>query len=137
VSERYTIRKGCGYGADWRLLEDGRQISAFDSKEDAERIAAALNAQAGWLEQHARDGAELRRLCEARDQYKNEVTRLEVCLTEAVDNVVALRAELQNIADAKPHTWDAEVRDQFQEWAQSRARAALAALASAKEKDRG
>ena len=91
-------------------------------------INEALNAQAGWLEQHARDSAELRRLCEARDQYKNEVTRLKACLTEAVDNVVSLRAELQNIADAKPNTWDAEVRDQFREWAQSRARAALAAI---------
>lgn len=37
-----------------------------------------------------------------------------------------LFAELQNIANAKPETWDEEVRDQFREWAQSRARAAIA-----------
>lgn len=37
-----------------------------------------------------------------------------------------LLAELQNIANAKPETWDEETRDQFREWAQSRARAAIA-----------
>jgi len=130
VSEHYVINFEPGlWGVCYRDAK-GRLLTIAEcfEVETAERIATALNAQAGWLEQHARDGAELRRLCEARDQYKNEVTRLEVCLTEAVDNVVALRAELQNIADAKPHTWDAEVRDQFKEWAQSRARAALAAV---------
>jgi len=35
-----------------------------------------------------------------------------------------LRAELSNIATAKPHEWD-EMSDQFQSWAQNRARAAL------------
>ena len=39
----------------------------------------------------------------------------------------ALRAELQNIVNADPRTWQPDVRDQFQQWAQSRARAALAA----------
>lgn len=33
--------------------------------------------------------------------------------------------ELRNIADADPSKWDAEVHDQFQQWAQSRARAAI------------
>lgn len=37
-----------------------------------------------------------------------------------------LLQELQNIANAKPSTWDEEMRDQFQAWAQSRARAAIA-----------
>lgn len=37
-----------------------------------------------------------------------------------------LYAELQNIAHADPSTWLPETRDQFREWAQSRARAALA-----------
>ena len=37
-----------------------------------------------------------------------------------------LLAELQNIANAKPSGWDEEMRDQFREWAQSRARAAIA-----------
>lgn len=38
----------------------------------------------------------------------------------------ALLAELQNIAAADPRKWDAETRDQFQQWAQNRARAAIA-----------
>lgn len=37
-----------------------------------------------------------------------------------------LLAELQNIANANPRTWPEDVRDQFQQWAQSRARAAIA-----------
>jgi hypothetical protein len=37
-----------------------------------------------------------------------------------------LLAELQNIANANPREWDEEVRDQFQQWAQNRARAAIA-----------
>lgn len=37
-----------------------------------------------------------------------------------------LLAELQNIANANPKTWDAEVRDQFMPWAKNRARAAIA-----------
>lgn len=36
-----------------------------------------------------------------------------------------LLAELRNIADAKPWTWDENMRDQFRQWAQSRARAAI------------
>jgi hypothetical protein len=34
--------------------------------------------------------------------------------------------ELKNIANANPSKWDAEVRDQFQQWAQNRARATIA-----------
>lgn len=42
-----------------------------------------------------------------------------------------LLAELENIATADPYKWDAEVRDQFREWAQNRARAAIAAATGA------
>jgi hypothetical protein len=38
----------------------------------------------------------------------------------------ALVQELQNIADAKPSTWGDDMRDQFQPWAQNRARTAIA-----------
>ena len=38
----------------------------------------------------------------------------------------ALLAELQNIANANPRTWHEETRDQFQQWAQNRARSAIA-----------
>ena len=37
-----------------------------------------------------------------------------------------LLGELQNIANADPRKWDAEVSNQFQKWAQNRARAAIA-----------
>ena len=37
-----------------------------------------------------------------------------------------LLAELQNIANANTRTWHKETRDQFQQWAQNRARAAIA-----------
>ncbi|GAA0809213.1 hypothetical protein [Cupriavidus gilardii] len=37
-----------------------------------------------------------------------------------------LTQTLKGIAEADPRTWDPEMRDQFQQWAQSRARAALA-----------
>lgn len=36
-----------------------------------------------------------------------------------------LRAELHRIATADPRKWEVEVRDQFQQWAQNRARFAL------------
>jgi hypothetical protein len=37
-----------------------------------------------------------------------------------------LLTELRNIANADPRKWDVETRDQFQPWAQNRARAAIA-----------
>lgn len=36
-----------------------------------------------------------------------------------------LREELRLIAQAKPDEWEPDMRDQFREWAQSRARAAI------------
>jgi hypothetical protein len=36
----------------------------------------------------------------------------------------SLLAELRNIADADPSKWEPDVRDQFQQWAQNRARTA-------------
>ena len=39
--------------------------------------------------------------------------------------IIALRTELENIANAKPSEWG-DMADQFQAWAQSRARHALA-----------
>ena len=44
----------------------------------------------------------------------------------ADSGVRELRAELQNIANAVPSEWEEDMRDQFQQWAQNRARAALA-----------
>jgi hypothetical protein len=46
--------------------------------------------------------------------------------------IKVLQDELHYIAIANPKLWDEEVRDSFQQWAQSRARAALAATESMK-----
>lgn len=48
-------------------------------------------------------------------------------LTAQSGDGVALLDELRNIANAKPEQWDPEMRGQFREWAQNRARAAIAA----------
>ncbi len=45
---------------------------------------------------------------------------------EAQAEYKRLRFELENIANAKPGEWEPDMRDQFREWAQNRARQALA-----------
>lgn len=40
--------------------------------------------------------------------------------------IALLLQELRYIADARPSTWEPDVRDSFQQWAQSRARDAIA-----------
>ena len=56
--------------------------------------------------------------------------RIERAETEANAHLIAaapdLLAELRNIAEADPAKWEPDVRGQFREWAQSRARAAVA-----------
>jgi uncharacterized protein YukE len=47
---------------------------------------------------------------------------------DALEKLKVATDELQNIAQANPRKWDKEVRDQFQEWAQNRARHALASI---------
>jgi hypothetical protein len=47
----------------------------------------------------------------------------DVALMKAAPDLLA---ELRNIAYADTSKWDADMRDQFREWAQSRARAAIA-----------
>lgn len=96
-------------------------------------LQAALH-EAGDLAASSRSGpaqAESLRLIEeiavkASEHRDGRLAALERAGKAEAENA-ALRAELQNIADAKPSSWDAEVRDQFMPWAQNRARAALAA----------
>ena len=66
---------------------------------------------------------------------KNESrARLDALILEVVaerdrlrGQLAGMRAELHYIASANPAGWVSEMRDQFQLWAQNRARAALAA----------
>ena len=59
--------------------------------------------------------------CDARDAAEMfaEIIDRETGVKELVET-------LEGIANAKPSEWDESVRDQFKEWAQSRARFALA-----------
>lgn len=53
-----------------------------------------------------------------------QVKSLQMQLSDMQKERDKYRSELENIANAKPHTWGEE-SDQFQAWAQSRARHAL------------
>ncbi len=56
-------------------------------------------------------------------QWRDDKAKAEASLALAV-------AELHNIANSRPHEWPEETRNQFQPWAQSRARHAIAAVAA-------
>lgn len=56
--------------------------------------------------------------------------RAEAAIASLRQQNERLREELRAIAQANPAKWDTEFRGQFREWAQNRARHALAALAS-------
>jgi len=103
----------CGTGSTpWEAANDampGRQVAPRDDE-------AAEPKPIGWGD--VSDEDELLRVI---------AVELKRQLAEAQAEANALRGELQHIADADPSQWDEEVRDSFREWAQSRARAALAA----------
>lgn len=69
----------------------------------------------------------------AKEEYSGELAEIAegiralAALTAQSGEGVALLDELRNIANAKPEQWDPEMRGQFREWAQNRARAAIAA----------
>ena len=92
----------------------------MDKQPKALELAAVLDAPEehypGNFDTPQRANAML--LCLAQEAA-DELRRLHEVNAELVE-------ELRNIASAKPREWDAEVRDQFQQWAQNRARAAIA-----------
>lgn len=75
------------------------------------------------------DGERQRRLdFYAAHGDEDELDDMARLIAELFNNAPALIAAyetLHGIANANPADWDEEVRDQFQEWAQSRARAAM------------
>ena len=61
---------------------------------------------------------------------QNAATRKEIeRRAEVYDDLIR---ELEIIADADPAKWDEDMRGQFREWAQNRARAAIAAATEAR-----
>lgn len=64
-----------------------------------------------------------------RDEIRSALAQLDEALelhaSVEKDRDIAID-ELKNIANANPSGWDKDVKDQFQQWAQSRARAAIA-----------
>ncbi len=64
---------------------------------------------------------------ELRGRWREELVALEVQIVRVEAQRDVLLAELQNIANANPATWELEVRDQFKPWAQNRARASICA----------
>lgn len=86
--------------------------------EDYERARACVNACAGM----ANPAAEISVL-RGQEESRQFEARAHAKALQARDS---LAAELRNIANAKPLDWPPECRDEFQAWAQSRARYTLA-----------
>lgn len=59
------------------------------------------------------------------DDKDARIAALEAELADERERREAAERELHNIAHAMPSEWDENVRDQFQQWAQNRARAYL------------
>jgi hypothetical protein len=77
---------------------------------------------------------------EQRNEAADEIERLTEALHDEIrlrqkeaDACRALIDELRIIADAKPSQWEEDVRDQFQAWAQNRARHAINRIEDARK----
>lgn len=71
------------------------------------------------------DFEERERLVEVEDQAVNDPEAVAVLVVQLEQQRSRLADELRIIAEADPSKWDEDMRDQFREWAQNRARAAL------------
>lgn len=92
------------------------------ARANAARMVACVNACTGMCDPAIEVQALQARAIEAIEKG-NRIMRLEAELEFLV-------AELGHIANAKPSEWPEEMRDEFQPWAQSRARFALAKIAA-------
>ena len=61
-------------------------------RDEIERLRAEV---AKWVEQHGRDSAELRSLCESRDEARRNVVELHEDLQEARSALAALRKRVE------------------------------------------
>ena len=88
-------------------------------REQVAQVRGAMSADDGRLEAAAkRVWGEHIWGCDTPDQMADLILGLR-------EENARLREELRIIADANPAVWEPDVRGQFREWTQSRARAAL------------
>ena len=109
-------------------------VALVGGKENARRIVACVNACKGikteslemdvlsWITDETGENP----LQRERDELLEARRACGERLIEVQQERDELRAELHRIATADPRKWEADVRDQFQQWAQNRARYALA-----------
>lgn len=106
----------------------------IEGEANARRIVACVNACKGikteslemdvlsWITDETGENP----LQRERDELLEARRACGERLIEVQQERDELRAELHRIATADPRKWEADVRDQFQQWAQNRARYALA-----------
>jgi hypothetical protein len=124
-AERQRDNEAAASFAALRLVSDIRFALGDNGKRMQDELVA-------WCKEIAGAQARVADL-EQQVQLDDKAKRVMVQWSSAEKRELEARnarlvAELQNIANAKPHEWGEE-RDQFQAWAQNRARHTLAALA--------
>jgi hypothetical protein len=88
-------------------------------------IVVAAHAVGQWADEHAVSDWMIGQCADRR-----MVDRLTGERDAAIRERDLAIAELHNIANSRPHEWPEETRNQFQAWAQSRARHAIATIAA-------
>lgn len=92
--------------AAWRELSDRMEAVLDQLQAEIERLRAELE---GWKEQHARDSAELRRICQHRDEYKARAERL----AEALEDIRS-RSSMNLAMNSDPFELTARLGDIYQ-----------------------
>lgn len=97
---------------------DIRKEAARDIRDAIDTIERLSQQEAGYIEQHGRDSAELRRLCGERDFERDLRASMAVELKEArieiagnEQRIAALESELAALANQEPAAWAIRVGD--------------------------
>jgi hypothetical protein len=120
------------FGDLLKRLDDVSQTWASDAPVECKRAASAIRQMRAERERILDNTIRLLTdRCEIHTRPRiDELTGCIVCakgdLEAARAEVEKLRTELGHIANANPHRWEADMRGDFQPWAQSRARDAVA-----------